>query len=76
MPQLITAEDRENYGDELISLSQRAAREVMAPELQRLHAENQQLRHLQQRAAHVEIERSLDRSVPHWRKCRTGVALA
>jgi hypothetical protein len=66
-PQLVTAEDRENYGDELISMTQRAAREVMAPELQLLRAENNQLRHQQQRQQYVEIERALDQRVPSWR---------
>jgi hypothetical protein len=66
--QLVTAEDRENYGDELISMTQRAAVEALGPELNALRAENQQLRHLQQRQQHVEIERSLDASVPSWRQ--------
>jgi hypothetical protein len=64
---MITQSDVENYGPELIDMSRRAAVEALAPELQQLRAENHQLRHLQQRQQHVEIERALDRSVPSWR---------
>jgi hypothetical protein len=66
-PPFVTAEDRENYGSELVDFSKRAALEALTPELQQLRAENQQLRHQQQRAQHLEIERQLDRSVPDWR---------
>jgi hypothetical protein len=67
-PQLVTAEDRENYGDELISLTQRAAVEALSPELNALRQENNHLRGMAQRQQHVEIERALDRSVPSWRE--------
>jgi hypothetical protein len=63
----LTERDFENYGDELIGMSQRAAVEALSPELQRLHAENNHLRGMAQRAQHVELERALDRSVPDWR---------
>jgi hypothetical protein len=75
-PQLLTAEDEENYGTALIDMTQRAAREVMAPEIQQLRAENQQLRHLQQRQQHVEIERTLDARVPNWRSIYSDPAFA
>ena len=67
-PQLLTAQDEENYGSELIDMTKRAAVEALAPELTQLHAENQQLRHLQQRAQRTEIERALDAQVPNWRE--------
>jgi hypothetical protein len=73
--QLVTAEDRQNYGDELIDMSQRAAMDVVAPELQRLHAENQQLRH-QQQPQNSEIQRTLDQSVPDWREVYADPAFA
>jgi hypothetical protein len=63
----LTEQDFDNYGPELIDMTRRAAVEALSPELQRLHAENQQLRHLQQRQQHVEIERALDRALPDWR---------
>jgi hypothetical protein len=59
--------DVEDYGTALIDMTQRAAREVMAPELQRLHAENQQLRGMAQRSQRAEIERALDQSGIDWR---------
>src|ERR1700678_4335189 len=40
---LITAEDRSNYGDELIDLTQRVARATVAPELEGLRAQNAEL---------------------------------
>jgi hypothetical protein len=66
-PQLITDQDRENYGSELIDMTQRAAMEALSPELQRLHAENQALRQMAARSQNSEIQRTLDQSVPGWR---------
>jgi hypothetical protein len=68
MPQLVTAEDRENYADQLIDMTMRAARETLAPELQQLRAENQQLRGMAQRSQRDAIERALDAQVPTWRE--------
>jgi hypothetical protein len=67
-PQLVTAEDEENYGSALIDMTKRAAVEALAPELQQLRAQNEHLRSMAARAQHVEIERALDRSVPSWRE--------
>jgi hypothetical protein len=64
---MITAQDRENYGDELIDMSRCAAVEALSPELQRLHVENQNLRAMAARSQHAEIERALDAQVPSWR---------
>jgi hypothetical protein len=41
---LITAEDKEKYGAELIDLSKRAAKEAMAAELNALRQENASLK--------------------------------
>jgi hypothetical protein len=67
MLQLLTAQDEENYGPELLDMSKRAALEALAPELQRLHADNQRLRGMAQRSQHLEIERALDQSGIDWR---------
>jgi hypothetical protein len=68
MPQFVTAEDRENYGDALIDMTQRAAAEALSPELNALRAENQQLRGMAQRAQHSEIERALNAQIPNWQE--------
>jgi hypothetical protein len=65
--QLVTAEDRENYGDELISMTQRAAMEALAPEINALRAQNQHLPQMAQRSQRAEIERALDQRVGNWR---------
>jgi hypothetical protein len=67
MPQLLTAQDEENYGPELLDMSKRAALEALSPALQQLRAENQQLRHQQQRAQRSEIEHALNQQIPNWR---------
>jgi hypothetical protein len=64
--QLITEQDRENYGGEFIDFSRRAAYDAVAPALQQLQAENQQLRGMAQRSQRAEIERALDQAVPNW----------
>jgi hypothetical protein len=66
-PQLVTEQDHENYGSELIAMTKRAAVEALAPELHQLRAENQRLRGMAQRSQHAEIERVLDARVPSWR---------
>jgi hypothetical protein len=68
MPQLVTAEDRENYCDALIDMTQRAAVEALSPEIAQLRAENQQLRAATARSQRDAIERALDRSLPTWRQ--------
>jgi hypothetical protein len=63
---LLTRQDEENFGSELIDMSRRAAMDVVQPELQRLNAENQQLRQMAARAQRAEIERALDNSGIDW----------
>jgi hypothetical protein len=67
-PQFLTEQDEENYGRELIDFSKRAAVEALAPELNVLRVENQQLRGMAQRAQHAEIERALDAQIPGWQQ--------
>jgi hypothetical protein len=64
---MITRDDVDSYGSELIEMTQRAALDAVAPQLQRLHAENQQLRAMAARAQNSEIQRGLDQSVNGWR---------
>jgi hypothetical protein len=65
-PQLITEEDHQNYGSELVDMTKRAALEALGPELNALRAENNHLRGMAQRAQHVSKGRSM-------RKCRIGM---
>jgi hypothetical protein len=65
---MITQSDVDNYGSELIGLTRRAAYDAVGPELQRLHAENQNLRASVTRAQQSDIERALDTQVPNWRR--------
>ena len=68
MANYLTNEDVQNYGPELISVTQRAALTAVAPHLQNLESQNAQL---QQRLA-VEARRRLDdqiaRAVPAWQE--------
>jgi hypothetical protein len=75
-PQLITDQDRENYGGEFIDFSRRAAYDAVAPDLRQLRAENQRLRGMAQRSQHIEIERALAQQVPNWREIYANPAFA
>lgn len=65
---LITQEDREGYGDELIDLARRAAREALTPELEQLRRENAQLTARVQNTGKRELFATLDGAVPNWRQ--------
>ena len=65
MVDYLTQDDVDNYGPELIDVTQRAALQAVAPHLQNLESQNAQL---QQRLA-VESRRRLDSRLP--RQCRT-----
>jgi hypothetical protein len=64
---MITQADRENYGEEFIDLTRRAAIDALAPELHQLRAENQQLRQAAQRSQNSTIQQALDQALPDWR---------
>lgn len=65
---LLTAQDEENYGSELIDLAKRAAKEAVAPQLATLQADNADLAKRLARATGVTLAQSLDQSVPTWRE--------
>lgn len=65
---LITDADRENYGDELIDLTRRAAREAISPELARLREDNQKLSQRVQNTGRRETFAAMDQSLPAWRQ--------
>lgn len=69
---LITDEDRANYGDELIDLATRAARAAVTPELDQLKAENQRLTQRVSTTGKRELFASLDKALPNWRAVNTS----
>jgi hypothetical protein len=64
---VLTQQDVEDYGSDFLDLTRRAAHDALAPEIQRLHAENQHLRAMAARSQNNEIQRTLDQSVNGWR---------
>lgn len=64
---LITEEDRANYGDELIDLARRAAMSSVSPELERLKKENETLTQRVQTTGRRELFGTLDSALPQWR---------
>jgi hypothetical protein len=65
---VITQQDVENYGPELVDFSRRAALEALGPEVRQLQQQNANLQaHLRQQTRH-NLEQDLDRSVPGWRQ--------
>jgi hypothetical protein len=71
MASYLTREDEQNFGPELLDVAIRAARHGLAPELQRLHEENQQLQGQLDSATKLSLDRELDREVPNWREINT-----
>ncbi len=65
-PKLITAEDEQAYGPEIIDLARRAAMETMGPEIEHLRAENQNLKQRVTTTAKSEVRQILAQSVPNW----------
>lgn len=77
--QLITPEDREEYGQSMIDMVTRAARQAVEPELQQLRVENSNLkRQLGQTSATVaedaqsRMHAQLDQAVPDWREINSS----
>jgi hypothetical protein len=64
--QLITDQDREDYGDGLIDVARRAAMEVVSPELDALRAENGELKKRVTTTAQSELRQSLAGQIPDW----------
>ena len=73
--QLLSEDDIEDYGEDLINVIKRAAKEELLPELRRLEEENARLKqHLSGvssvvvESAKEKLERTLDSEVPSWRE--------
>src|SRR4029077_13859663 len=64
----ITDQDVQNYGSELINLTQRAAEQVVAPQLQRIEEENARLREQLAEEARKRLHEAVVMAVPNWRE--------
>lgn len=65
---LITDEDRANYGDDLINLTQRAARAAVSPELEALRSENQNLKKTVNTSVKQALFADVTSAIPNWRE--------
>jgi hypothetical protein len=64
--QLITDQDREQYGDDLIDVARRAAMEAVSPELEQLRAANSDLKKQVTTTAQAEVRQMLAAQIPNW----------
>lgn len=67
-PSYITDQDVQNYGADLINLTQRAAAQYVTPYLQRLEQENEQLRRQQAAEARKLLDERVEMAVPNYRE--------
>jgi hypothetical protein len=63
---LITKEDVETYGQDFLSVAQRAALQAVQPTLMKLEQDNRRLEQRLQNQANQSIEATLDTEVPNW----------
>jgi hypothetical protein len=63
---LITEQDRETYGDDLIDVARRVAMETVGPEIESLRAENQNLKKQVTSTGQRELRDALTHAVPDW----------
>lgn len=64
---LVTDQEREVYGEELLDVVARRAVEAVSPEINNLKAENQQLKRTQAQQQTRNVHQALDGAVPNWR---------
>jgi hypothetical protein len=67
-PQYLTPADEQNYGPELIELTQRAALQVVQPKLMQLEAENAELRRRQAGEQRRILDQQVEIAVPDFRE--------
>lgn len=65
---LLTPEDENNYGTDLIDFAKRAAKEAVAPEIEALRQENQSLKQRVNRSSQEGVNQTLDSVIPNWRQ--------
>jgi hypothetical protein len=69
---LITEQDRETYGDDLIDVARRVAMETVGPEIESLRAENQNLKKDATTRGQRELRDALRTAVPDWQAINTS----
>ena len=69
---LLTAEDEKTFGPEIIDLAKRAALETVAPQIDTLRNENQQLRQRVNATAANNVYADLNSQIPNWRDINTS----
>jgi hypothetical protein len=67
----LTQRDVEDYGHDVLDLAQRAAMHATAPELQRIDAQNAELRQQLADSRQRMLYQALDSSLPNWREIDT-----
>jgi hypothetical protein len=65
--EFVTPEDRQNYGDELLDLVARGARQAVEPELNELKQTADSLRQQLTKAGQQGVVEALNRALPNWR---------
>jgi hypothetical protein len=68
MPNYLTAADEQNYGNELLDLTQRAALQVVQPKLMELEAQNAELRRRQAQDQRRVLDQQVEIAVPDFRE--------
>jgi hypothetical protein len=66
-PAYLTQEDEQNYGRELLDVTQRAALHVVAPHLQEMERQNADLRDQLAREARRALDQAVELAVPNYR---------
>lgn len=65
---LITAQDVEQYGSDMLDVVQRAAVQAVQPELKKLESENEELRKTIKKNAFSNVNQTLDQHIPNWKE--------
>jgi hypothetical protein len=68
MASYLTREDEQNFGPELLDVAIRSARHAMAPVVDRLEQENEQLRDHVAREVQRNLQQRVEAAVPDWRQ--------
>jgi len=70
---LITPEDTQNYGQDLIDLTRRAALDAVTPQLTALEQENQRLTQRLTKQSQMGVVQTLDQQIPNWREINNDI---
>jgi hypothetical protein len=64
----LTNEDVQNYGSELIDLTQRSALHAVAPHLQEIERQNAELQRQLAKEARRNLDAAVERAIPNYRE--------